>query len=189
MRELCNQHNAQLIVDEIQCGMGRTGTLWAHTPYGIRPDIMVLAKPLASGLPVGAILLNQQVADTIKPGDHGTTFGGGPLVTSVAQVVLQRISQPSFLEHIGAMSSYLDEALHEFAARHNNQVIELRGRGLMRGLQVSGSAADIRMRAHHEGLLVATAGPDVVRLLPPLILQPAHIDEALEKLGACLCTS
>jgi acetylornithine/N-succinyldiaminopimelate aminotransferase len=84
------------------------------------------------------------------------------------------------------MSSYLDEALHEFAARHNNQVIELRGRGLMRGLQVSGSAADIRMRAHREGLLVATAGPDVVRLLPPLILQPAHIDEALEKLGACM---
>jgi acetylornithine/N-succinyldiaminopimelate aminotransferase len=183
VRALCDQHNALLITDEIQCGMGRTGTLWAHTPYGIQPDIMALAKPLAAGLPVGAILMSQRVADVIKPGDHGTTFGGGPLTTAVAQVVLRRISAPEFLDHINQMSHYLDEALHDFAAAHPDTVQELRGRGLMRGLKINGSAAVVRQRGHQVGLLVATAGEDVVRLLPPLIVQPQHVDEALDKLA------
>jgi acetylornithine/N-succinyldiaminopimelate aminotransferase len=185
-RELCDQHGALLIVDEIQCGMGRTGTLWAHTPAGIQPDMMALAKPLAGGMPIGAIVLRQHVADAIQPGEHGTTFGGGPLTTAVAQVVLRRISDPAFLEHVRQVSDYLDEALHDFAASHPDKVRELRGRGLMRGLLLSGPAAPVRARGHDAGLLLATAGEDVLRMLPPLIVQPAQIDEALTLLREIL---
>jgi acetylornithine/N-succinyldiaminopimelate aminotransferase len=185
-RELCDQHGALLIVDEIQCGMGRTGTLWAHTSAGIQPDMMALAKPLAGGMPIGAIVLRQHVADAIQPGEHGTTFGGGPLTTAVAQVVLRRISDPAFLEHVRQVSDYLDEALHDFAASHPDKVRELRGRGLMRGLLLSGPAAPVRARGHDAGLLLATAGEDVLRMLPPLIVQPAQIDEALTLLREIL---
>jgi acetylornithine/N-succinyldiaminopimelate aminotransferase len=181
LRTLCDTHHALLMLDEIQCGMGRTGTLWAHEPYQVQPDIMVVAKPLASGMPIGAILARQHIADTIKPGDHGTTFGGGPLVTAVAHMVLRRISQPAFLEHVRQVGSYLDESLHDLAASHPDRIVELRGRGLMRGVQIHGSAAELRSALQHAGLLVATAGDDVVRLLPPLILEPHHVDEAIAK--------
>lgn len=186
VRELCDQHRALLVVDEIQCGMGRTGFLWAHQPYQIRPDMMAIAKPLAGGLPVGAVLLNECVAGAIKPGDHGTTFGGNPLITSVAQAVLRRISAPEFLSHVRDVANYLDEALHDLAADYSGRVIELRGRGLMRGIRIDGSAADVRMQAHAAGLLVAMAGSDVIRLLPPLIIEPTHVDEALAKLRSVL---
>lgn len=186
IRALCDQHGALLITDEIQCGMGRTGTLWAHTQAGIQPDIMAIAKPLANGLPIGAILLSQRVADVLQPGDHGTTFGGGPLITAVGEVVFRRISDPQFLDHVNQVSHYLDESLHDFAAAHPDQIQELRGRGLMRGFRINGSAADVRMRAHQVGLLVATSGTDVVRLLPPLIIEPAHVDEAIARLGEVL---
>ncbi len=186
IRALCNQHNALLILDEIQCGMGRTGTLWAHEPYHVHPDMMTVAKPLGGGLPIGAVLLNQRVADVIHPGDHGTTFGGGPLVTAVAQVVFRRISDPTFLEHVRAVSNYLDESLHDLAAEFPGQVLELRGRGLMRGLQIKGSASTVREAAHGAGLLLATAGEDVIRLLPPLIVETSHIDEAIAVLRQIL---
>ncbi len=186
LRMLCDQHQALLITDEIQCGLGRTGTLWAHEPYGIRPDMLTIAKPLANGLPIGAVLLHERVAATIQVGDHGTTFGGGPLVTAVAQVVYDRISHPAFLQHIREVSTYLDTALVDLMQRHPERVLELRGRGLMRGLRINGSAAAIRAAGHQAGLLVATAGEDVVRLLPPLIIEPAHVDEACAKLGRLL---
>jgi acetylornithine/N-succinyldiaminopimelate aminotransferase len=179
IRELCDRHGALLITDEIQCGMGRTGALWAHTPYGIHPDIMALAKPLAGGLPIGAILVSQRVADAIQPGEHGTTFGGGPLITAVAQVVLRRVSSPLFLDHIVQVSDYLDEALNDLAAARPQHIRELRGRGLMRGMCINGAAAEVRQRGHQAGLLVATAGEDVVRLLPPLIVQSQQVDEAI----------
>lgn len=186
LRMLCDQHQALLITDEIQCGLGRTGTLWAHEPYGIRPDMLTIAKPLANGLPIGAVLLHERVAATIQVGDHGTTFGGGPLVTAVAQVVYDRISHPAFLQHIREVSNYLDMALVDLMQRHPERVLELRGRGLMRGLRINGSAAAIRAAGHQAGLLVATAGEDVVRLLPPLIIEPAHVDEASAKLDQLL---
>lgn len=186
VRELCDRHKALLITDEIQCGMGRTGTLWAHEQYQLRPDLMVIAKPLAGGLPTGAVLLNQCVADAIHVGDHGTTFGGGPLVTAVAGVVFRRISDPAFLARVQQVSNYLDEALHDLAADRADQVCELRGRGLMRGLQINGSAAAVRAAGHQAGLLLATAGEDVVRLLPPLIIEPQHVDEAVATLRRIL---
>lgn len=176
VRELCDQHHALLILDEIQCGMGRTGTLWAHEPYGVRPDLMTVAKPLAGGLPMGAVLLTQAVADCIHPGDHGTTFGGNPLAAAVAGVVFKRINDPAFLAHVRAVSSYLDESLQDLMAERGDTILELRGRGLMRGIRIAGSAGAVREAAHAEGLLIATAGDDVLRLVPPLIIDTAHID-------------
>jgi acetylornithine/N-succinyldiaminopimelate aminotransferase len=186
VRELCDAVGALLILDEIQCGMGRTGTLWAHEPYGVQPDLMTIAKPLGGGLPIGAVLLSQRVADVIHAGDHGTTFGGGPLVTAVAETVFGRISEPAFLAHVREVSAYLDEALGDLQDANPDTVLELRGRGLMRGLRVNGSAAAVREAGHEAGLLVATAGEDVVRLLPPLIFETAHVDEAVGKLAGML---
>jgi len=183
LRARCDAVGALLIVDEIQCGMGRTGTLWAYEPYGVKPDIMTVAKPLGGGLPIGAILMTQAVADAIHIGEHGTTFGGGPFVTAVAKVVFERIADPHFLAHVHEVSDYLDEALHDFAGNHS-QVLELRGRGLMRGLRIDGSAGAVREAAHDTRLLVATAGDDVVRLLPPLIIERQHVDELITKLDA-----
>ena len=186
LRTLCDRHNVLMVVDEIQCGMGSTGTLWAHTQAQVQPDMLTSAKPLGGGLPIGAVLAKQRVADALAPGDHGTTFGGGPLVTAVAQVVLRRVSEPSFLQHVRDIGSYLDHKLQELAASHPDTITEIRGRGLMRGLRINGSAATVRQQCHHEGLLVATAGEDVVRLLPPLIINETHVDEAVEKLGRAL---
>jgi len=185
LRARCDAVGALLIFDEIQCGMGRTGTLWAYEPYGVRPDIMTVAKPLGGGLPIGATLLTQAVADTLHSGEHGTTFGGGPLVAGVAQVVLRKIADPAFLAHVREVGDYFDEALHDLAAA-NSRVIELRGRGLMRGIQIEGAAAAVREAGHGAGILIATAGDDVLRLLPPLIFERAHVDEAIEKLGQAL---
>ena len=182
LRARCDKVGALLILDEIQCGMGRTGTLWAHEPYGVTPDIMTVAKPLGGGMPIGAILMTQAVADAIHAGEHGTTFGGGPLVTAVAKVVFERIADPAFLARVREVSDYMDEALHDFAGAHP-QVLELRGRGLMRGIRIDGSAAVVREAGHSAGLLLATAGDDVVRVVPPLIFERAHVDEMVEKLG------
>ncbi len=185
-RDLCDRYQALLIFDEIQCGMGRTGTLWAHEPAGVRPDMLTVAKPLAGGLPIGAILLSQAVADTIHVGDHGTTFGGNPLATAVAGVVLRRINDPNFLAHVREVASYLDESLQDLAAANPTTILELRGRGLMRGLRLAGSAAIAREAAQAQGLLVATAGEDVLRLLPPLVIETRHVDEALTVLQQVL---
>ncbi len=134
LRRLCDQHHAVLIFDEIQCGMGRSGTLWAYEQSGVTPDIMTLAKPLAGGLPIGAILTTEAVAAHIHPGDHGTTFGGGPFVTGVAKYVLDRVSQPEFLAHVSEVGDYLKERLEEL----NSPLIkDVRGRGLMVGIEMT----------------------------------------------------
>jgi acetylornithine/N-succinyldiaminopimelate aminotransferase len=185
-RALCDRYQALLIVDEIQCGVGRTGTLWAHETSGVQPDLMTLAKPLAGGLPIGAVLLSASVAATIQPGDHGTTFGGNPLATAVAGVVFAKISHPDFLAHVQAVSSYLDEALHDLRADFPDTIRELRGRGLMRGIQVVGSAGAIKDAAQRNGLLITTAGEDVLRMVPPLIITNHHVDEALTTLRRVL---
>jgi acetylornithine/N-succinyldiaminopimelate aminotransferase len=185
LRERCDAVDALLVFDEIQCGMGRTGTLWAHQQGSVGPDIMTVAKPLGGGLPIGAILLTEKVAATIHPGDHGSTFAGGPFVTAVAQTVFTKIADPAFLERVREVSDYLGESLGDLAAS-NPKVKEVRGRGLMRGLLIDGSAAAVREIGHSEGLLIATAGDDVLRMVPPLILERSHVDEVTEKLGTAL---
>jgi acetylornithine/N-succinyldiaminopimelate aminotransferase len=186
LREQCDAVDALLIFDEIQCGIGRTGTLWAHEPYGVAPDLMTIAKPLGGGLPIGAILMRQKVAQAIHTGDHGTTFGGGPFVTAVAQTVFRKIADPTFLAHVREVGDYLGEALADLQAARPNVVLEVRGRGLMRGVVINGSSSAVREAAHNEGLLIATAGDDVLRLVPPLILTRAQVDEAIEKLTRAL---
>jgi acetylornithine/N-succinyldiaminopimelate aminotransferase len=187
IRALCDQHDALLIYDEVQCGVGRTGSMWAH-PCEAKPDIMTIAKPLGGGLPIGAILMRQKVADTIHAGDHGSTFAGGPFVTAVAQVVFNKISQPEFLAHVREVSDYLDESLQDLMQRHA-EITELRGKGLMRGVRMTIPVNTVREKAHDEQLLIATAGDDVVRLVPPLIMERYHVDEMIGKLEKAIVAS
>ncbi|MFN5058969.1 MAG: aspartate aminotransferase family protein [Chloroflexota bacterium] len=187
IRALCDQHDALLIYDEVQCGVGRTGKMWAH-PCEAKPDIMTIAKPLGGGLPIGAILMRQKVADTIHAGDHGSTFAGGPFVTAVAQVVFNKISQPEFLAHVREVSDYLDESLQDLMQRHD-EITELRGKGLMRGVRMTIPVSTVREKAHDQQLLIATAGDDVVRLVPPLIMERYHVDEMIGKLEKAIVAS
>jgi len=183
LRALCDAQDAVLIFDEVQCGMGRTGTLWAHEASGVTPDIMTLAKPLAGGLPIGVALASARIAAAIEVGDHGSTFGGGPLVASAANVVLERVSDPAFLHQVAAVGAALRDGL---AALRSPQIVEVRGRGLMIGVELTVPAADVVAAGYAHGLIMISAGPNVLRLVPPLILEQAHVDEALEKLGAIL---
>jgi acetylornithine/N-succinyldiaminopimelate aminotransferase len=178
LRECCDAHDALLIFDEIQCGLGRTGSLWAYEPSDVKPDIMVIAKPLGGGLPIGAILTTDAVAEHLHPGDHGSTFAGGPLICAVALAVLRKLSEPAFLQHVREIGAYLDGRLEEMR-KDDPHIRELRGRGLMRGVRVDGSAAAVKDAAQEAGLLLVTAGDDVIRLVPPLIIEREHVDEAV----------
>ena len=178
LRELCDRHAALLVFDEIQCGLGRTGTLWAHQGMGVTPDIMVLAKPLANGLPIGAILVTEAVAEHIQPGDHGSTFAGGPLICAVALAVLRRLADTAMLEHVSDVGKYLRESLVQLGAG-NHRILDVRGRGLMQGIQLDGSAVAVKNAAQEAGLLLVPAGDDVIRFVPPLIVTREQVDEAI----------
>lgn len=183
LRQFCDAHNAILIFDEIQCGLGRTGDLWGHEQSGVTPDIMTLAKPLASGLPIGAICVTQAVADHLKPGDHGSTFAGGPLVTNVAKHVVDRLSTPEMLAHVRDVGEYLMERLEEV----NSPLIkEVRGRGLMVAVEMTTDVAPIIQAGYEQGLLLVNAGPDVLRFVPPLIAQKSDVDYLIDKLTTIL---
>jgi len=186
LRALTEARGVLLILDEIQCGVGRTGTFLAHETAGIRPDLLVLAKPLAGGLPMGAVLLTEEVASTIRPGDHGTTFGGGPLVAAVALAVLETVAAPEFLRGVSARGHRLRELLESLAARHSERIREVRGRGLMWGMELDGLAASVVDRARGAGLLLVGAGPHVVRLLPPLTVTEVELERGVELLEGAL---
>jgi len=184
VRELCDQHGALLIYDEVQCGLGRTGYLWAHELMGVYPDIMTLAKPLAGGLPIGAALMTQDVADAIKPGDHGSTFAAGPLVCAAANVVVNRVSDPEFLARIRANSEHLNQKLHELLPA--DKVVEIRGAGYMIGVEFNIPVAGITKRCVDEKLLLIGAGENTIRFIPPLIVDIPEIDAAVETLARIL---
>lgn len=169
IRRLTAERGIALIFDEIQCGLGRLGSLFAYEAFGVTPDIVTLAKPLAGGLPMGAILVSAEIGATIKPGDHGTTFGGGPLVSTVALEVLQRLSDPSLLASIRENGIWFGEALRGIATR-TGKVRAIRGMGYMWGLDVVEKASDIIARGWDAGVLVISAGDHTIRLLPPLIM-------------------
>jgi len=185
LRRLCDAHNVLLIFDEVQCGLGRTGNLWAHEPAGVSPDLMTLAKPLGGGLPIGAVLLTQQVAETIEPGDHGSTFAANSLITAVAQVVFRRLSDPAFLAAVQDKGQYLDKGLRSLQARHAT-IVEIRGLGLMWGLDLTVKAQEVIKLGYEEGLVLVGAGENILRLLPPLIVEKAHLDQALNGLDRIL---
>ncbi len=168
VRALTRERKVALIFDEIQCGMGRTGSLFAYEQIGIEPDMLTLAKPIAGGLPMGAVLMSDQIAAAMNAGDHGTTFGGGPFVVSIALHVLERIADPSLLTHVTSEGSWVGSQLRAISDR-TCRVRAIRGVGFMWGVDVGEPAGDVVARARDAGLLVLTAGDHTVRILPPLI--------------------
>jgi len=181
LRALTKERNVLLIVDEIQCGYGRTGTFWAYEQAGIVPDILTVAKPMAGGLPMGAVLMTQAVADAIQPGDHGTTFGGGPFVASVALHLFDRLHAPSMLQHVTENGAWLGAALQAMAQR-SMKIRAVRGIGYIWGIDVTDAAKDVVARALDLGLLVCSAGEHTVRLLPPLVMGRADLERGLRLL-------
>ncbi len=183
LRKLCDDNGALLIFDQVQCGMGRTGDLFSHQFSGIEPDMITLAKSLGGGLPIGAVLVNNRVAQAVYPGDHGSTFAGGPLVTQVAQVVVRRVSDPDFLQHVTEMGEYLREQLRKIESKH---IVEVRGRGLMCAMELDMPAAPVIQAAYGHGLLLVNAGLNVVRFVPPLIVEKEHIDSMIARLTSAM---
>jgi predicted acetylornithine/succinylornithine family transaminase len=181
LRKLTAKREIALIFDEIQCGLGRTGHLFAYESVGVVPDMLTLAKPLAGGLPMGAVLVSEEIAGTIKPGDHGTTFGGGPLVAAVAAHVVDRLSDPALLRAVRENGAWLGEQL-DAIARRSGKVRAIRGTGFIWGLDVVESANEIVKRGWEEGILVLTAGEHTLRILPPLIMDRDDLARGLSTL-------
>ncbi|HSJ24001.1 MAG TPA: acetylornithine/succinylornithine family transaminase [Longimicrobiales bacterium] len=184
LRRLADEANALLIFDEVQCGLGRTGRMFAYETTGVIPDMMTLAKPLAGGLPMGATLLTDRVAAAVQPGDHATTFGGGPLVASVALEVLRRLAAPGFLDGVQCRGERLGALLDELTCLPS--VLEARGVGMMWGLELTVPAGPVVAAALEAGLLVTPAGERVVRLLPPLVMDEGELARGVAILARVL---
>lgn len=186
VRDLCNERDILLILDEIQCGMGRTGSMFAWQQYGVKPDIMTSAKALGCGIPVGAFLMTQKVADhSLTAGDHGTTYGGNPLAGAAVCKVMELFEKKDVLGNVASVSAYLEEQLDRLKAEHRD-IVARRGRGLMQGLEFDHPVGDILKRALEEGLVLINAGTNVIRFLPPLIITREHVDEMVTILKKCI---
>ena len=185
IRKICDEKDIVLILDEIQCGMGRTGYLFAYQEYGIKPDITTVAKALGCGVPVGAFVLNEKLAEnSLKPGDHGTTYGGNPFALRAVSTVFNLYDEMKLVDHVKQTAPYLEQTLEEIAAAYPAVFNGRRGKGFLQGLLVNADckAGDIILAAHKEGLLTISAEGNVLRLAPPLIITEAQIDEMKEKL-------
>jgi acetylornithine/N-succinyldiaminopimelate aminotransferase len=181
-RSACDEHGAALVFDEIQCGMGRTGTLWAYEQTGVRPDAITVAKALGGGLPIGALVTGERLADVLEPGDHGSTFAGGPVVAAAALQALEVTDDPALLERVRELGEQLMAALEKLP-----HVLSVRGRGLMLACELDILAPAVVRRALLEQRLIVNAtGPATVRLLPPLTIGEAEVEDAVERLGAAL---
>jgi predicted acetylornithine/succinylornithine family transaminase len=187
LADLCRERGALLVSEEVQCGLGRTGKVFAYQHAGIRPDIVTLAKPLGGGLPLGAVLLREELASAIAVGDHGSTFGGNPVAAAASLVVLDRLTAPKFLEKVVQKGNYLRRGLNLLARKHA-AVKEVRSQGLMLGLELQSSAIPVVKGMRERGILVTRAGDNVLRLLPPLVVKRKEIRELLEALDAVLAT-
>ncbi len=183
LRALADQYDALLIFDEVQCGVGRTGHLWAYQGLGVEPDILTAAKPLAGGLPIGAVLMRQKVADAMHKGDHGSTFAGGLVVTNVADHVINRINTPDFLEAVRSKGKLLKELLDELNSPH---IKEVRGSGLLVGVEMDIDVTPIVEKGYERGLLLVSAGANVLRFVPPLIISEEEIKHAVAQVGEIL---
>jgi predicted acetylornithine/succinylornithine family transaminase len=185
LRQLCDEKGAALIFDEVQCGLGRTGTLFACEQAAVVPDMLTLAKPLAGGLPMGAVLVADRIAAALAPGDHATTFGGGPLVATVALEVLRTVADPDFLAEVRAKGALLGKRLEQLAAKAP-RVRAVRGRGLMWGIELGEPAAPVIAAARERRLLVLTAGPNVIRIVPPLTISESDLERGVTILAEVL---
>ena len=187
VRDLCDEHDILLILDEIQCGMGRTGKLFAWQDYGVQPDVMTCAKALGCGVPVGAFVLNKKTAEhSLVPGDHGTTYGGNPLACAAVNAVFDCYEKQHVVEHVAEMAPYLEQKLDELVEKYDCLTTR-RGKGFMQGLVVTGRpVGEVINRAIENGLLVISAGSDVLRMVPPLVITKDDMDEMIEKLEKAL---
>lgn len=185
IRKLCDEQDILLILDEIQCGMGRTGSMFAFQDYGVMPDIMTSAKALGCGVPVGAFVLNEKTAkNSLVPGDHGTTYGGNPFACAAVSKVFDLFEDQHILEHVKKITPYFEEKLDMLVDKYEFLTAR-RGKGLMQGLVVAGRpVGEIVTKALENGLIVISAGTDVLRFVPPLIITEHDIDEMVEKLEA-----
>jgi len=184
-RALCDRHDALLVADEIQCGLGRTGKYFAFEHYGIQPDVMTLAKSLAAGYPLGAVLGNARVAEILGPGDHGTTFGGGPLACRLALEVLGIIEEEDLIARVDSLGRYLMVELEKMASKHPS-ITEVRGMGLMIGIEMGTAAKEAVPRLLKRGIITNAAHDTVLRLLPPFIIGKKDVDVFLAALDAVL---
>jgi len=178
LREYCDKNDVVLIFDEIQCGMGRSGKLWAYENYGIEPDILTSAKPLGGGLPLGAVLAKEKFVATLKLGDHGTTFGGNPLSCALGNTTLEILNTPKFLKDVAEKGEYLKQKVKELQKKHK-EITNIFGKGLLIGIQTEFEPKKIYQKAYENGLLLAKADKNQIRFIPPLVISKAEIDEAL----------
>ncbi len=179
--EICQEKDILLMVDEIQTGIGRTGTLFAYEQYGIEPDVISIAKGLGSGFPIGAIIAKEKAAKAFEPGTHGSTFGGNPLATAAGVATVSHIIETNLLQHVNEITLYLDEQLATFKQKYTF-IEDIRGKGLLKGIVVGDKAPQIVQKAIDNQLLILTAGPNVVRILPPLTVSKEEINEFIQKL-------
>lgn len=186
VRALCDEKDILLILDEIQCGMGRTGEMFAWQNYGVKPDIMTCAKALGCGVPVGAFFMSQKVADkSLAPGDHGTTYGGNPFVGTAVSTVFDLFEKQKILDNVHEVAPYLEQKLDELVAKYDFLTTR-RGMGLMQGLVCTLPVGQVSAKALEQGLIIITAGADVIRMVPPLVIEKKHVDEMIEKLEKAL---
>ena len=186
MRRLCDARDILLILDEIQCGMGRSGFYYTWQKYGVKPDIMTTAKALGGGVPVGAFLMTEKVgAHSLAAGDHGTTYGGNPFGAAAISKMIDLFEEHDILSHVREISAYLEARLDDLAARYD-RIRERRGCGLLQGLACNGPVAELIGKALDKGLILINAGQEVIRFIPPLIIERAHVDEMTGILEACL---
>jgi predicted acetylornithine/succinylornithine family transaminase len=183
---LCQERGALLVADEVQCGLGRSGKLFAHQHAGITPDVLTLAKPLGGGIPMGAVVLREDLAERIQVGDHGSTFGGNPVAAAASLVVLDRLTSKGFLDDVEKKGAYLVRGLRKLARTHPQTIAQIRGLGLMIGVELFGEAKPVVAALRQRGILAAKAGDKVLRLLPPLVIKRSEIKQFLAALEAVL---
>ena len=186
LRKLCDEKDILLIFDEVQCGMGRTGSMFAWQGFGVKPDILTMAKAIGNGIPVGAFAMTEEVAKySLQPGDHGATYGGNPLACTAVKTVIKIFERDHIVDHVNAVAPYLTKRLDELV-EELDCVTERKGKGLMQGIVVTKPLAEVNKRAIEEGILIIQAQGNVIRFVPPLIVEEKHIDEMIEKLKRAL---
>ena len=182
LRKFCDENDILLIFDEIQCGMGRTGKMFTYQHYGVKPDIMTSAKALGCGVPVGAFAATKEVADAMCPGDHGTTYGGNPLATAAVCKVFEIFEKDGILSHVNEIAPYLKDKLNVLKDKFPDKIKDVRGKGLMMGMELYGSAGDVVSKLLKKGVILISAGTNIIRFVPPLVVEKEHIDVMCEKL-------
>lgn len=186
VRALCDENDIALILDEIQCGMGRTGKYFAYEHYGIRPDIMTSAKALGCGVPVGAFAAVEKFASAMVPGDHGTTYGGNPFAGAAVCKVFEIFQEKNIMEHVTEISGYFFASLNQLKEKHKEVITDVRGKGLLIGIEINGVPGEIVSKALEKGLILLTAGRNVIRLAPPLVIEREHVDTCIRILDEIL---